>query len=122
MCQFFSAIATKDGRLLFTEDDSHETIVERAGLSDAALYARSWIRLEAVPSKPIGPDSTWTVRVDEATTPGWYTDEQVNWEDRITSLANRIAPARTTRDAAVASAWATYVLSISSIEGYVSDV
>ena len=34
MCEFFSAVVTRDQRVLFCEEDSHEVLIARAGLRD----------------------------------------------------------------------------------------
>ena len=49
MCNFFSCVATKDGRILFTEQDSHSEIIRRAGLRDDEQFMRAFVRLEIVP-------------------------------------------------------------------------
>ena len=82
MCEFFSCIYTKDGRILFTESDSHEKIIKRAGLKDNDPYLRSFVRLECVP--PFN-----TVRVDEyGTLPAWF--NLVDAQDRVIDLAKRV--------------------------------
>jgi hypothetical protein len=86
MCEFFSCIATKDGRLLFTEEDHHQTTINRANLSDASLFTRTFVRLECRP--PFDK-----VTVDETgTLPGWF--DFYEWEHRVMDLAQRISPAR----------------------------
>ena len=89
MCEFFSAIATRDGRLLFTEDNSHEVIIRRAGLRDTYAYVRHWVRGQVRPrGAGWGP-----VRVDETTVPAWWTDDRAAHEGRVLDLAGRVRPA-----------------------------
>jgi len=83
MCQFFSAIATRDGRLLFTEEDSHETIVYRAGLRDSALFLRHWVRIEQRPSAT-------ALTVDETSVPSWF--DPPEWQTRVDALLECIRP------------------------------
>ena len=96
MCQFFSAIATKDGRLLFTENDSHEEIIERAQLRDTELYLRHWVRIEQRPGTHM--------RVDETSTPTWFTEERDMWQARAEDCSAQLLPARLVRDEAYAAA------------------
>ena len=156
MCQFFSALVTRDHRVLFCEDNSHETLIARAGLSDTQLHLRHWVRVEV---RPDG-DGWGAVHVDEITTPAWY--DQVEDGDRVIAVAERVRPAwaayeanlaqanaaydaaraparaayeatcataeatyyanraqaNAAYDAAHAQAWATHILAISSLEGY----
>ena len=131
MCDFLSAIATRDGRLLFCEDDSHETIERRAGLRDGDRHLRHWVRVEQRPGDA-------ALRVDEASTPGWWDAEE--WQPRLDALLARVRPVRAaydearrpvhaaydeaTRPARAAHAEATrtaravYVAALAPIEGY----
>ena len=100
MCQFFSAIVTRDLRVLFTEQDSHETIIRRAELQDNDLYLRSWVRVELQPEG----NNWYPLRVDESSTPAWFDDSRDTIAERVKTIAQKVAPARAARDAAVASA------------------
>ena len=99
MCDFLSAIATRDGRLLFCEDDSHETIVRRAGLRDGDLHLRHWVRVEQRPGDA-------ALRVDEASTPGWWDAEE--WQPRLDALLARVSPVRAAYDEARRPVHAAY--------------
>ena len=103
MCDFFSAIVTRDHRVLFTEEDSHETIIARAGLTDILLHGRPWVRVEL---RPDGPEGWQPILVDERTTPGWW--DPVTDGDRVRVVADRVRAAWATYDAAVEAAMATY--------------
>ena len=104
MCQFFSAIATRDGRLLFTEANHHETIIRRAKLRDTNAHVRHWVRVEV---KPEG-DGWGPVRVDETAVPAWWTEDAVAHEARVLALAARVRPARAAYKAVERPAWAAY--------------
>ena len=103
MCEFFSAIVTRDHRVLFTEEDSHETVIARAGLRDKALHGRAWVRVEL---RPDGPEGWQPVRVDEKTTPGWW--NPVTDGDRVRVVADRVRAVRATYHAACVAARAPY--------------
>ena len=100
MCQFFSAIVTRDLRVLFTEQDSHETIIRRAELQDNDLYLRSWVRVELQPEG----NNWYPLRVDESSTPAWFDDSRDTIAERVKTIAQKVASARAAYDAAVASA------------------
>jgi len=93
MCQFLSAIATRDGRLLFTECDSHEVIIQRAGLRDESLFLRHWVRIEQTIYDR-------KLRVDETECPSWF--DPLEWQERVTQLLAQVRPAREAFDIAVA--------------------
>ena len=146
MCDFFSCWATRDGRLLFCEDNSHDETARRAHLRDSNGHA---VKIEVTPDG----DGWGPVRVDEPTTPGWWTEDHAAWEGRVLALADRVrsaratyiktvAPARAIRDKAVpawatydeatataratyykmaATAQATFVAALRTIDGYVAD-
>ena len=97
MCQFLSIVITRDRRLLFTEEDSHETIIKRAGLQDFNTHLLHFVRIERV------EDCT---KVDETSTPGWFT--LADWQERIDELYARIAPARKRYEETCASARKVY--------------
>ena len=102
MCDFFSAIVFRTGQIRFCEDPSHETIIARLGLNDAAdLFTRGLARVECV--APFA-----AVRVDETSTPGWYGEDRAAIDGRVMDLAQRIAPLWATCEAGRASLEATY--------------
>ena len=102
MCDFFSAIVFRTGAIRFCEDPSHETIITRLGLDDAAdLFTRAWARVECV--APFA-----AVRVDETSTPGWYGEDRAAIDGRVMDLAQRVAPLLATYQAGRDQLWATY--------------
>ena len=81
MCNFFSCIVTRDGRVLFTELDSHETIISRAGLRDN--HMANFVRLEVLP-----PFTECTV--DEREIPAWFEESAEEYKDRAVQLAIKV--------------------------------
>ena len=61
MCDFFTCIVTIRGDVLFTEEDSHDTVIMRAGLIDNLKY---FVRIEYTP--------TYEYLLDEYSIPEWY--------------------------------------------------
>lgn len=61
MCNFFSAIVLRDGSILFTEEDSHETVIARSGLKDNLKH---FVRVEY--NREDGYE------IDERAIPEWY--------------------------------------------------
>jgi len=105
MCQFFSALAFRDGSIRFSEDDSHEVIIQRLGLNDRAdLFLRGWVRVEVLPD-----GAGWgRVRVDETSVPGWYEADRDEWAARIIGVADRVQSAMAAYEAIQQPAWAAY--------------
>ena len=101
MCDFFSCWATRDGRLLFCEDNSHDETARRAGLRDYHGHA---VKIEVTPSG----DGWGPVQVDESTTPAWWVEDQAAWEDRVLALADRVRSARASYDKTTAPARAAH--------------
>ena len=85
MCEFFSCIVTRDGKLWFTEDNRHETIIDRKQLRDTET-CRHFVRLEVRP--PFA-----TCRLDQSLSPSWFDENRLDYEDMAIDLAKRIAPA-----------------------------
>jgi len=113
MCNFFSCVATRDGRILFTEQNHHSEIIMRANLRDTDLHLRHFVRLECVP-----PFDSVTVD-EQGTLPGWFENERASIEARVIELAKRVAsaweqyeaverPAREQYQAVELSAWEQY--------------
>lgn len=84
MCNYFSCILTQDGRLLFTEDDSHSIIIERAGLDDSQVFLRSFVRLEC---EPPFVDVDWD---EDDTLPPWFAEDDETRDNRVRELARRV--------------------------------
>ena len=113
MCQFFSAILTRDGDVRFCEDDSHEVILTRLGWpDDRPLETRGWVRVECVPPHE-------SVRVDETSVPAWYDEDRPRYDGLVMDVAGRVDKAwkpydaardkaRKPYNAACAEAWKTY--------------
>jgi hypothetical protein len=77
MCQFFSAVLTKNGDLLYNLVlNSHEEIIELFKIKDtqAAFFGQNFVRLEFVPdlTKNLSKPEAWTLKLDERETPEWY--------------------------------------------------
>ena len=116
MCQFFSAIVTRQGDVRFCEDDSHETIINRLGLDDTrSLATRGWIRVECVPPHD-------AVRVDETSEPGWYAEDRPRFEDAVIAVACRCALLWAAYEAGRAPLEAAFEATLRTIEGYVPPI
>ena len=111
MCQFFSCLVTRDHRVLFCEDDSHEELIRRAGFDDTKdVFLRSWVRVEVKPE-----NAGWRhVMVDETSVPSWW--EQVEDSDRVLIVANTVRSAREVYVAAVRPAQEVYVAAMRSAQ------
>jgi len=82
MCEFFSCIATKDGKVLFTEEDSHETTIKRAKLKDDG---ESIVRLEYDGAH---------LKADQQIIPEWFEHAYIKIERRVKKAYAVVAPAR----------------------------
>jgi len=82
MCDFFSCIITKAGKVLFTESKSHEEIIARSGLKD---NLEEFIRAEHTPKSGY--------ILDEETTPEWYERIAAQAKANATATYKRVAPA-----------------------------
>lgn len=100
MCEFFSALALKDGRLCFTSGDSHEDIISRLGLDDTGVvFYRNFVRLECTP--PFDD-----VEVDEeGSLPAWFEDRRADFESRMMELAKQVNAVK--EDSRLEDAWET---------------
>ncbi len=84
MCDFLSAIATRDGRVLCEPMlDSHTDLIAHFGIREttAPAEAQSFVRIEYTPKVVEGRKtyldfSSYTLRVDEMTTPAWFDAER----------------------------------------------
>ena len=94
MCKFFSCIALGDGTVWFTEDDSHETVIQR-------LHPKQeYIRLEYSGEK---------IEIDEKTIPEWFERLSSKIEQRVQQLYTLIQPARADYEKIRQAAWADYL-------------
>jgi hypothetical protein len=102
MCQFFSAIVCRDGRLLFGTTDSHEDLIKWYDLDDTAdLFTRRWVRVECRPPHT-------AVVVDETVVPAWYDEDRAAYEGRVMEAAETVANYRAAYEAVRGPAWAAY--------------
>jgi hypothetical protein len=102
MCQFFSAILTRDGDVRFCEDNSHERILTRLGWpDDRPLDTRGWVRVECVPPHE-------AVRVDETSVPAWYDEDRPRYDGLVLDVAGRVAEAKAAYEAIQQPALAAY--------------
>ena len=102
MCDFFSALVTRDHRVLFCEETSHDTLIARAGFTDVDLHLRHWVRVEL---RPDG-DGWQALRVDETTAPSWF--DHIEDTDRVRAVADRVRPSWAAYKATYVPALAAY--------------
>jgi hypothetical protein len=79
MCNFFSGILTREGKVLADGNtSSHEEIIKANKLDDKLLVddpKRNWVRFELTPKQFYNQDiDSWTFKVDESSTPNWLND------------------------------------------------
>ena len=79
MCNFFSGIVTRQGKVLADGNtSSHETIIKQHKLDDKLPVddpKRKWFRFELTPKQFYNQDiDSWTFKVDESSTPTWLND------------------------------------------------
>lgn len=80
MCKFWSAILTRDRRVLWDRDiSSHEELIRKFGLKDDKLADRDFVRVEVTPKTgklASKKKSDWVLKIDELDTlPDWYTND-----------------------------------------------
>lgn len=83
MCNYWSCILHRDGRVLHVlDEDSHEAIVQHYHLDDNKLADRDFVRIEIVPNDIMSADrADWSYRVDEPRTlPDWYANDTRRWD------------------------------------------
>ena len=89
MCKFWSAILTREGKVLWDRNmSSHEELIRKNNLNDGELKNRGFVRIEITPkditSKKKGD---WSYKVDEPSTiPDWYQNdplaqEKIVWKE-----------------------------------------
>ena len=89
MCKFWSAILTREGKVLWDRNmSSHEELIRKNNLNDGELKNRDFVRIEITPkditSKKKGD---WSYKVDEPSTiPDWYQNdplaqEKIVWKE-----------------------------------------
>jgi len=94
MCKYFSCIATKDGRVLWTEEDSHEEVITRSGLKDCNLENRDFVRIE------VDDGDMKNYKIDEQDTlPRWFEKRESEFYKKVESLLKKLAVAKPKCDA-----------------------
>ena len=83
MCEFFSCIVTKEGKVFFTEEDSHETIIDRLKIGD---NGKNFVRIEHTKEKGY--------KIDEMTIPEWYERIVTMIKYNVKKTFAKVAPAR----------------------------
>ena len=86
MCKFFSCIVTKDGKVFFSEEDSHETIINRLGISD---NGENFVRVE-YSQNSIGE---YEYCLDVQTIPEWYERIAIKVKLDIKQIFQKVKPA-----------------------------
>ena len=82
MCQFFSAVITKDKILYDLNSDSHEIIIENNNLDDTTLKP-DFIRVEYIPTdyNIFNHDvNNWKLKIDQDLIPDWFNKEKTEKE------------------------------------------
>jgi hypothetical protein len=90
MCNFLSAVLTKNGTLYCdpATTDSHEALIEQHGLRDDILA--DLCRLEYLPN---GDFTSWTLRVDEEFIPLWLDDAaRAAAESQLRAIVEAMTP------------------------------
>src|SRR5574343_580309 len=92
MCNFFSAIAFKNGDIFSHEFvDSHENLITLAGLSDTTTSAnREWCRVEFIPQGELWEVEKYSLKYDEETAPAWFDEVKETIERKCAHLFNSI--------------------------------
>src|SRR5271157_2607309 len=92
MCNFFSGIYQRDESILADPalTDSHQDLITIHNLKDEDLFLRSWIRFEYTPDpeKNISDLDSWTLTVDETSTPDWVDLEKLR--DKCKAIVSRM--------------------------------
>ena len=77
MCKFLSAIVMRSGDILCDpiNTDSHEDLLQAHNIRDTDIQSGRFARVEFTPPEDLTTImdlSTWTLRVDEDSTPDWF--------------------------------------------------
>ena len=80
MCNFWSAILTRDRKVLWDRDiTSHGYLIRKFKLADDKLADRDFVRIEITPNPgklASKKKSDWTLKIDEPSTlPDWYAND-----------------------------------------------
>ena len=88
MCQFFSALALRNGQVLCHPMlDSHSDLVTYFKLPDGAQWHQHFAKVELVPVDWMDV-STWEFTLDDETEPGWWNDVAGNVESSMRAKAD----------------------------------
>ena len=82
MCEYFSCIVTKNGKIHWCEDDSHHVTIERLGIDD---FITELVKIECVPNEK---GTRWKYRVDENTFPEWF-ERMTGIERKVKKIAKQ---------------------------------
>jgi len=104
MCNFWSAILTRDGKVLWDKDiETHSELITKFGLKDDKLENRDFVRIEVAPKNIMSKKkSDWVFTLDEPKTiPSWYEEASAahnltvwtEWRKMITAMHKDIADA-----------------------------
>jgi hypothetical protein len=77
MCQFFSGIITKKETIFDFDFDSHEKLIEKAGLKDTT-NSPDFVRVELLPKDGniFNHDlDNWILKIDQDFKPKWFSDK-----------------------------------------------
>jgi hypothetical protein len=86
MCNFWSAILTRDGRVLWDKEIvNHTELITKFGLTDTKLLDRDFVRIEITPKNILSKKkSDWTYKLDEEkTAPDWYANDPARMEKTV---------------------------------------
>jgi len=80
MCNFFSGILTREGKVFADGNtNGHEEIIKANKLDDKLAVddpKRNWVRFELIPKQFYNQAiDSWTFKVDESSTPSWLNDQ-----------------------------------------------
>jgi len=95
MCNFFSAIALKNGDILWHPMvDSHSELIEYFKLPDTRSYHQHFAKCELSPTQDdeahwMDPQQ-WTFKLDEETAPSWWPDVAAKVEASMRDKAARM--------------------------------
>ena len=91
MCNFFSAVATKDKLHAYYGIDGHEDIITISNLEhlDKKSYDIQLVRLELLPDSPMTLDFTkWKFKVDQQVVPNWFIPDE--WHERMIEFLRNV--------------------------------
>ena len=86
MCNFWSAILTRDSRVLWDKNiTSHEELISKFNLNDSKLDDRDFVRIEITPQNIASKKkSDWSYNLDEPkTVPFWYANNPLDQEKLV---------------------------------------